>query len=202
MSLKKYLGTLLLLTSGTAMAAQDGWHALFQLGYADSDYSRTKLGVNPLGGAFSARVGDKNDGLGGRLGFMYQFNEFIAMEAGYTRYADVQLTNIFGIPGFNGTLEPSAVDLTLRTMLPIRPQFKAFSKYGLAYASLNSKTSNNLGYNAKVNEDAIRPAYGLGVSYDLSENFSAELTWMRVQQQKGKIQNQTLTSLGVSYFLY
>ncbi len=186
---------------GDVTLPPEDWYAGMQLGYAKSSYTKSSLGVGSIGGIFTSPVKLENDGIGGRLYMGRKYNRFFGAELGYTRYADVVVKNAYGVTGVNGRIKPQSVDVVLLAYLPVTEPFRVYSKFGVAYLDV-SATSSISGVKSSVEDNDFRPTYGLGMVYDFQKNWSVDLSWARVHGEGGKLENETLTALGIAYHFY
>lgn len=198
---KKLIGSLIafgISASCYGESAPEDWYAGVQLGYSKSSYTRGNLGITSIGGIFTTPVKLRNDGIGGRVYMGRRYNRFFGAELGYTRYEDVTIKNAYGVDSLNGRIKPQAVDLVILSFLPISEKFNAYSKVGIAYLDV-SATASISGVKSSVEDNDIRPAYGLGLTYNFQENWTADLSWTRVHGEGGRLENSTLTALGIAY---
>lgn len=145
-------------------------------------------------------------GLGGTAQFGYQFNQYIAAELGYLYFHNVDQS----LSGFNATYKEQAGDLVVKGTLPLNQYFSLYGKAGAAYVDATTEVSstglyiapNGNMYAGNVNFDdtvhPIRPVYGVGVSYNITPNVSADLGWTRIQHNS-TIPNADITTLGLTY---
>ncbi|MBB71380.1 MAG: hypothetical protein CMF50_03180 [Legionellales bacterium] len=200
----------------SAYATPNGFYAGGQLGYSDSDYTAASQGLKSvsLNGTSTQVSGPANtktekDHLGGRLYTGYQFNKYLGAELGFTDYGDNKIKNAYGLEGTNVTLNNQAVDLVGKLSYPVTDKFDVFGKAGGAYVMADKAKSDVTattvpggamfsGTVKTKSMDKLRPTYGLGASYMLTNNVSADLSYMRIQGGNG-VKDTSLTALGVAY---
>ena len=211
----------MILVSTSAMATADGFYTGVQLGQSKIDADATTLKVKDLPylnngnevllqGPSKTKV--DNDGFAGRAYAGYQFNQYISIEGGYTQYADTKITNIYGMTGVDDSLHEGAIDGVMKLMYSVTDQFHVYAKGGGAYvfaqkiedatgttSSTNPSTLTAVSYK-KADVDELRPTYGLGISYDITNHLSTDLTWSHIVGGND-IQKTDLITLGVSYYL-
>jgi OOP family OmpA-OmpF porin len=188
-------GAAILGFSAIASADLPGFYAGGELGLSnihDSD--------NP----FNSEDGGTGLGAGAQIG--YQFNPYIAAEAGYLYFHNVdQNGNYFG--PWNATYKEQAVDLVAKGTLPLNQYISLYGKAGAAYVDAQTEVTGNVmtpwgfpavGYSATQTYHPIRPVYGVGVSYNIAPNVSADLGWTRVQSNS-TIPNADIATLGLTY---
>lgn len=178
-------GAAILGFSAIASADLPGFYAGGELGWSnihDSD--------NP----FNTENG--GTGLGAGAQFGYQFNPYIAAEAGYLYFSNAkQSGNVFG--PWSYTYKEQAVDLVAKGTLPLNQYISLYGKAGAAYVDASGETSGNI-FAWSDSAHPIRPVYGLGVSYNITPNVSADLGWTRVQNNN-TIPNADIATLGLTY---
>jgi len=119
----------------------------------------------------------------GRAYIGYLFNQYIGAELGYTGFASV--TNAAG-----KNIQRNAGDLLAKGILPLAGNFNLFAKAGIAYVS---PTGNN-------NSNHWLPAFGAGAGYDITQNVSADVQWLRYQKTGNSAATDDLYTVGVSYY--
>lgn len=104
----------------------------------------------------------------------YQFNQYIAVEAGYMQLPYAKLTQ--NSTSGNVKLKTSAITADVKGILPVSQQFDLFAKAGLAFES-QSLSSSNAGVTTVTTSDnhRIAPLFGLGVDYNINQNWSVGL---------------------------
>lgn len=122
--------------------------------YAGADVGSTKVDG----------ISDRQSSFGAFLG--YQFNQNIAVEAGYRRLADFDA--IYGGNTVGVTLDQSAVSVV--GTLPLSSGFNVFSRLG--YNRIDAKGST--GYSSAT-DSTSGVLYGVGVGYSFTPTISARL---------------------------
>lgn len=137
----------------------------------------------------------------GRVAGGYQFNQNLALEIGYTRFSDIDFSGVGGVAGQNISLRENALDFMAKPLLPLSNNFNIYAKMGLAYVKANGSDIVNgksyLGYS-----DGWDPAFGLGLSYDITPNVLIDLAWTRFQSVGGNNSTPSADfySVGVAYY--
>lgn len=140
-----------------------------------------------------------NTGLGGRAFLGYQFNPYAGLEGGLTYYTTASYNTS---PTVGSTsVKETAFDIMGKGIFPIGC-FSIFGKAGLSvlYAQTTTKavpTSTGV-QNISDTATSIHPAAAVGIGYDLSQNWVADVSAMRVFHS-GSVPNADLISLGISY---
>lgn len=155
--------------------------------------------------AQTATVNPSNTGAGGRLFLGNNINPYFALEGGYTYYAKstYSLPSSAAVTCSNSGVKQSALDFVGKGMFPVS-SFNLYAKAGMAlvYQSLTGSCtgnpSNGSSGNISSTQTTGRPVVGVGMSYDLNQNWVADLSFTRVLSGS-KIQNADLAALGISY---
>jgi OmpA-OmpF porin, OOP family len=137
-------------------------------------------------------------GVAGRIFAGYNFNEYLAAEAGYSKFANAnQNISIFGTT-FHTTIKTYAVDAVVKATLPLENGFNLFGKLGAAY--LNEQASANIISNTYTAHNVL-PTYGLGAGYDINKNLNADVSWMRIQHvgSNTNLNSTDLVGAGLTY---
>ncbi len=146
-------------------------------------------------------VTPSNTGIGERFYLGVGINKYAAAELGYTHYAPstykTSPSTIVNTPA----IRENGIDLVGKAMYPIR-SFAVFAKLGATEISKSysgslqpiSPTAPRL---AATN--SFHPMIGLGVNYEITQNWVAELSWTRALKGGNGFQNADFTSLGISY---
>lgn len=187
-------GAAILGFSAVASADLPGFYAGGELGWSNLHFSD-----NP----FNTQSGT---GLGGGAQIGYQFNPYIAAELGYLYFHNVSQNFA---PFGNANYKEQAGDLLIKGTLPLNNYFSIYGKAGAAYVDSQTELSTSDLYfapNGNVYNNAyfsqsthpIRPVYGIGVSYNITPNVSADLGWTRIQRNN-TIPNADIAALGLTY---
>lgn len=107
----------------------------------------------------------------GNLG--YQFNRFVAVEAGYTHF-----NNIHSV---DGKLTTHGLDLLAKAILPINSQFDVFAKAGAMDVFTKFAPT---GYDA-VKFSRVTPEFGIGTGYNVTKNVALTLQGITTLAMKG-----------------
>lgn len=127
-------------------------------GLSSSDvnaYNAVGFNVDRNSIAWSANVG-------------YQFNPYIAVEAGYMQLPYARFT----VPGVSGhaDLDTSAFTVDAKGIYPINEQFDVFAKAGLAVET--QSLSGSTGPVVASHNHQVLPLFGLGVDYNINQNWA------------------------------
>lgn len=269
--MKKLLVTFVIagIFSANAFASDDGFYAGVQGGYGNIGYDKHDLtpsstsimyllnsdlvNSNNIGDTYDIQKANlsttsvqtslsSNDNYAGRLFLGYQFNPYIAVEAGYTKYFEqigtlsnfvdagqigtgyafgpINHTNATSNINVTNRISENVVDLAAKIIYPIpNSQFNIYTKVGAAYViadvsstvqkiTVNAQDMNSSQINTSSNDiqsganpgirSEICPEISPGVSYDINNHLSAEVSWTFI---KGidKVQNINFAGAGLTY---
>ncbi len=199
-----------LLIAGGVQAATPGFYVGGGLGYADLN-TNNPYKHTTIEDADSSSMRSSNTNFGYRLFTGWNYNQYVGLEFGYANYGSAEnkfsMTNGFITDdqsyAFMGNLDSkinhdlSAISLVGKAYYPIGDS--GFNVYALAgVARVNNSASyttsatgayvtendlyvaNGSTHKSSTTHD-IRPVYGLGVSYDINQSFSADLEWSHLQ---------------------
>ena len=138
---------------------------------------------NAFGDRNNGRVvavsGDR--GLVSRLFLGYDINKYFAVEAGYSYFFNRPNVNVVSVgrgnnssnnPVNSGDIKTQALDLCGKGKLPILDTLDLYTKAGIGY--LMSDQGNWGKYNN------INLAFSLGADYKFTQNFIANIEWLRI----------------------
>jgi hypothetical protein len=142
-------------------------------GYGKVNYKNVGIPTNNLSGfAWNGNLG-------------YQFNQYFAVESGYTNFHDItvgsQKVHTYGI------------DLLAKGIYPINSQFNVFAKAG-AMNLYTKRVANNL---VGSNVSRIVPEFGIGTGYNLTHNLA--LTVQGIATFSTKTHNFTMPATYAGY---
>lgn len=180
--------------SATASAAMPGFYAGGDLGWSNLTNSD-----NPFKGQ------DGANGLGAGAQFGYQFNDYIAAEAGYTYFHNANGNWSDGFSSASATYKEQAASLDIKGIIPLNNCFNIYGKAGAAYVNARREVSGNFAglfnFDASDTSNVIRPTYGIGVGYSITPNLETDLSFTRIQRlSNGSVPNADITALGLTYF--
>jgi OmpA-OmpF porin, OOP family len=110
----------------------------------------------------------------------YRFNKYVAAELEYFKLGEATYSGTFGgatVTG--GKLRLSGYNLSAVGILPLSERFSGFAKLGIfLWEAKASETTGGVPTEAK--EDGNDLSFGLGASYDFTNNLAARLEWQRL----------------------
>lgn len=156
-------GMIILLVSGSALAAQPGYFAGVTLGYAKT---------HSEGGTYdgTASTADSNTGLGYGINGGYNLNHYFGIEGQVNRDASAK---------YSGTAEGSTFTMKLYDVtaladgyLPINNNVDLVGKAGVAYTRQS--------YSGGGDYNFYRPTLATGVSYTVTQHMTVSATYSRI----------------------
>jgi hypothetical protein len=106
----------------------------------------------------------------------------------------------FGDSGFDVFAKAGIAILDSKQSLDTSTTFASNNPLGNSYGYTNTTSWSNINNTHKP----LRPAYGLGMGYDINDNWTTTITWLRVQGKGGSGANTTpsanLAALGIDYY--
>lgn len=185
----------LLITTG-AQAAGEGAYVGGELGYGNIYQPKASAGLSSSG---------KSGGIAGRIFGGYQFSDYFGTELGFTKFSNATIKFTQGTLTGNGTIKSYAVDAVLKGIVPFQNGFNLFGKLGAAYLdeSSNNVTVTGAGGvsgTGSGSTDKVLPTFGLGAGYDINQNFTTDLSWLRIQATGNtNLQSTDLITAGLIY---
>ena len=140
---------------------------------------------------------------GTRIFVGYQVNQYIGVEGGYTYFSQIGYNN--DVNGVETCSDPhvqvQTFDVLVKGIVPIG-NLGLYAKAGpvVTYAktseALNPEPTGSC--NDSTYETNVRPEFGAGISYDLSQNWVVDVSWSRIMT--GTIVNNIdYYALGITY---
>jgi opacity protein-like surface antigen len=131
-------------------------------------------------------------GLGVNTG--YQFNPFIAVEAGFNYFFSTQrhTDSISGLAMHVSLTDMYALTFAGKATMPLSSTFSAYGKLGLAYTGVTQIQSTPISQTTTSVGD-VTPMFGAGVQVDLKKNLYAQLGWMMIPGKQGSCSSSQCT---------
>jgi hypothetical protein len=194
-----------MMTSGfmlNAYAIGAGAYLGIMTGPATNTGSDTQAQVQ--GSSATVTASPRSNQWGTRAFLGYNFNEYAAIESGFTYFSSIHYStkgNAQTCSGLSSRVRD--IDLVGKGMIPIMDSFDVYGKGGVAATYYTTSGAFNqpppgstCGKN--VYETKFRPTISLGGSYYLSQSWVADLSWTRVMVGS-IIKNVDFYALGISY---
>lgn len=124
----------------------------------------------------------------------YQFNDFLAVEAGFDGLAYDKSESNIGPDEY----QLYAFDVAGKLIIPFKSGFSLFGKLGVAFTH---QYVYNVVYNNVVANDvtnSILPLFGAGISYNFTQQSAVQLSAARALGNRG-IRNIDMVTMGFNY---
>jgi OOP family OmpA-OmpF porin len=147
-------------------------------------------------------VTPSNTGFGGRIFAGYSINPYMGLEGGFTHYGPSDYKPTVSASCGNPQIRENAFDFVGKGTLPLG-KFGVFAKAGVAVVrtsmsgSLDTDTTLS-GCDSSNTTNYVRPTAAVGVSYDLTPSWVADLSYSTVFKGGG-VQAADFLALGLSY---
>jgi len=188
--------TLLLASPGWA----DGLYALGELGQSkfNLDTSDVDNLATQVGGTFSKGETDTAY----KLQVGYQFSPYWAVEGGYVDLGKASYNFATRLASAQGEYKASGLNAAVLGMWPLNDQFSLFGKVGAIYAHVKAEGSNSLGESESFSSNGLKPAWGIGVNWDISAQMAARAEYEQFHELGNTETGKTtvdLASVGLAY---
>ncbi len=188
-------------TAAKAGGSKPQLYAGVQGGYADTNFALSTMVATPANGSVqltSASI--KNHVFAARGYAGYQFNDYLAVEAGYLKPRNTRYTDINGGSVPDGDISEYAVDITGKLFLPmaayihLSPYVKLGGTYldATSHGGITRNGSSDFGY-------SWHPLLGAGIGYDIMENITMDLSWTTITKRNSQVPRIDLFFLGFTY---
>lgn len=152
-------------TDNDTAASTAGFYVNGNVGYGMQDISKNAPDLAPAGSKVNrgSFVWSANAG--------YQFNQYIAAEAGYMSLPESKVKADNG--NTLGKAELSAITLVAKGIYPINEQFDVFGKAGVAFMMskvVQDSVLTGVAGTTTTKTNRATPMFGLGVDYNVNEN--------------------------------
>ena len=207
--------------TNTVNAAGQGAYMGFNVGTTNTHNVAQPINVqttNAVTGAVisntSVLTNASNNGFGFRIFSGYNFNPYFALEGGWAHYGASKYNPSIGAvcnssspffvtPCNSPTIRTNGFDFEGKGIAQL-PFFGlgVFVKLGFAALQVSyagSMTSNNVSQNGAGSSIQVRPLAGVGVNYDLTQNWQFDLSATKVMSSGSTFQSADFVSLGISY---
>ena len=170
------LATAVALLSPVAQAQDSGWYVGAGLGESDAEFKYHEIldSMRNSGLIPTYLNGDDQD-FAGKVFGGYNFNRFFGLEASYYNFGNFGFNSPQWPNGsFSGRSRGDGIALDLVGTLPVSERLSAFAKVGVHETKLYESFSPGpgaSGFNRGTHKDTDGK-YGVGVQYNLNDNFS------------------------------
>jgi OOP family OmpA-OmpF porin len=202
MAIKKITLVCLAMMGAAAMSCAHATGAGTYLGFVagvsnmNNKTQDVQLGTTP---ETAVPVAPSNTGVAGGFILGYQINPYAAFEFGYTHYPTSTYSQPDGsLLEHDSTINTNAIDIAMKGSFPFK-SVNVFGKLGMIEVSASGSGSlAPLGEGRQPNNNALRPLYGVGVGYDISQNWGVSLAYT-VYTGGGGVEGADLLGLEVAY---
>jgi opacity protein-like surface antigen len=127
-----------------------------------------------------------------------EITKYFGLEFGLTHYA---ASNYKAPTGDTASIHTTAFDFEALGLYPFSTSgFSVFGKLGFSYLrAVQSRKLTVPGSGDASTNSGLHPLVGVGVSYDLTQNWVLDLSTTRVISRSSALPSPTLTALGISY---
>ncbi|MCG8427620.1 MAG: porin family protein [Chromatiales bacterium] len=140
-----------------------------------------------------------------RLTLGYEFNQHLAVEAGYVSFGDVDINSVVTAP-VTGTVKSSTeVDgftLGVRAGMPVTEKVLLFAKAGVFVWDAEWKTTASLSTgvgSSSFDDDGSDFTYGLGAAMAINKNMDVRIDWDRYDLGGDADLKYNIYSIGMNY---
>lgn len=154
---------------GYGLTGWNNWEGLFEdLSFSSSSVLKVK----------------NHDGFAGRVYVGYDFHPNFAVEFGYTNWFVKPKVQSGGIDVMKASSDPWALDLVgkIKARVPGVDNLGLYAKAGGAY--LDSELKAVSPATGKQGGDTFNVVYGVGATYDITQNIATGLSWTRYNGHK------------------
>ena len=181
------LVALAIIASPLAAADDSGPYLGGSVGLSKAKIDDARITSSLLASGFATTsIDDDNRHVGYKLFGGYQFNKFVALEAGYFDLGKFGFQATTNPPGtLSGTIKLRGVNLDVLGIVPFTEKFSAFARAGVTYVEAKdffSGTGSVSVPNPNRKKRASEYKFGVGFEYDFAENFG-----MRIEAERYRI---------------
>jgi outer membrane autotransporter protein len=192
---KKILIMAAICTQGIGLAEPHMFYISASPGSSDTHYERSDFNTTSSQAPQSGTV--DSTGFGWRAAAGYQFNPYVATEAGYTYFGTAHGNSLAynnGETGVSGDIKEYAADITAKAIWPIADQVNPYLDLGAAYIHSNLKLSDGF----SQTESKYAPRYGTGIDFNITNHFATGISWNRINGTSS-IPSADLLSVNFNY---
>ncbi|MBA3057850.1 MAG: outer membrane beta-barrel protein [Gammaproteobacteria bacterium] len=208
------LMALAVMASPLASADDTGWYLGANVGQSGAVIDDAKITSNLLGGGFSGvTISDDDRSTGYKIFGGYQYNKYLAVEAGYFDLGKFGFTANASSPGTLGTLNTGTLtgelkvkglNLDLVGTMPLTDKFSVFGRAGVTYAQTDDAftgTGSVHVFNPNPSTKDTNYKFGVGMQYAFTPALAmrAEVERYRINDAVGNKGDIDLVSLGLIY---
>ncbi len=162
------------------MASAPGWYLGGNLGQSRATIDNQRIVAGLMSSGFSTTsISDDNRALGFKLFGGYQFNTYLALEAGYFNLGEFGFTATTMPPGtLTGRIKGQGANLDLVASLQMSQRLSAFARGGVSHIEAKSNFSGTGSahvLNPRRQQRGVDHKFGVGLEYDFVPAFGLRL---------------------------
>lgn len=203
---KLSLIALAVLASSFAIADDSGWYAGANVGQSSAKIDDARITIGLVGGPIAgATITDDDRSTGYKIFGGYQYNKYLAVEAGYFDLGNFGF-NATTVPAgtLNGRIKLKGLNMDLVGTLPITEKFSVLGRIGVNYADASDSFAgtgavNVLDPNPSKRDTNLKVGVGLQYAFTPALAMRAEVERYRINDAVGNKGDIDLVSLGLIY---
>jgi OOP family OmpA-OmpF porin len=203
---KLSLIALAVLASSFALADDSGWYAGANVGQSSAKIDDARITSGLLGSGFtSAAITDDDRSTGYKIFGGYQYNKYLAVEAGYFDLGNFGF-NATTVPAgtLSGNIKLKGLNMDLVGTLPITEKFSVLGRIGVNYADASDSfvgtgAVNVTNPNPSKRDTNLKVGLGLQYAFTPALAMRAEVERYRINDAVGNKGDIDLVSLGLIY---
>ncbi|NDP40040.1 MAG: OmpA family protein [Rhodoferax sp.] len=204
---KLSLIALAVLASSFALADDSGWYAGANAGQSSAKIDDARITSGLLGSGFSgATITDDDRSTGYKIFGGYQYNKYLAVEAGYFDLGNFgfNATTVPAGGALSGNIKLKGFNMDLVGTLPITEKFSVLGRIGANYADatdsfVGTGSVNVLDPNPSKRDTNLKVGVGLQYAFTPALAMRAEVERYRINDAVGNKGDIDLVSLGLIY---
>jgi hypothetical protein len=179
--------------ASTTYAVGPGFYTGIQMGMTNTHNARKSLPA-PTG----PLVSPSTTGVGARFFIGDDITRYFGIELGLTRYGTA---NYKADTGDTGSTHTNAFDFEGKGMFPFTTSgVSLFGKLGFTYLRASDSGKLVARGDSSVNS-GLRALVGVGISYDLSQNWVVDLSGTRAISKSSTLPSANFAALGIAYHI-
>lgn len=157
--------------------------------YATASVGQTRIddkGLDDLGN-MGISVDDTDTGYS--IGLGYEFNKYVALEAGYANLGEASASYADSRGSANASVEADGYYLGPKLTLPVTDKFAIFGKMGLFVWKADGRASGTGAFaspTVSASDDGTDLYFGVGMGYDVTDTLSVKAEWTRFRFDGGE----------------
>jgi len=202
---KLSLIALAVLASSFALADDSGWYAGANVGKSRGTIDDARITTSVAGSGFTgATIIDDDHSTGYKIFGGYQYNKYLAVEAGYFDLGNFGFNATLPAGTLHGNIKLKGLNLDVVGTLPITEKFSVLGRIGVNYADASDSfvgtgAVNVLDPNPSKRGTNLKVGLGLQYAFSPALAMRAEVERYRINDAVGNKGDIDLVSLGLIY---